>query len=117
VTAPAALLGFNLGPTFAMVQTLAPPESRTTAAATLLFLGNTVGLGLGPVLIGALSDALAPFASQDSLRFALLAVAPLCLLAAHQYGRAARHIGGDPNEAADQVRTSDLEMRSGKAQA
>jgi len=95
VAVPAALLGFNLGPTFAMVQTLAPVESRTTAAALLLFLGNTVGLGLGSVLIGALSDALAPLAAQDSLRFALLAVVPLCLLAAHQYRQAASYLGDD----------------------
>jgi predicted MFS family arabinose efflux permease len=101
VAIPAALLGFNLGPTFAMVQTLAPVGSRTTAAALLLFLGNTVGLGLGPVLIGALSDALAPLAAKDSLRFALLAVVPLCLLAAHQYGRAASYLGDDLRKIVD----------------
>jgi predicted MFS family arabinose efflux permease len=95
VAVPAALLGFNLGPTFAMVQTLAPVESRTTAAAALLFLGNTVGLGLGPVLIGALSDALAPAAGHDSLRFALLAVVPLCVIAAWQYAMAAVRVGDD----------------------
>jgi hypothetical protein len=95
IAVPAALLGFNLGPTFAMVQTLAPVGSRTTAAALLLFLGNTVGLGLGPVLIGAHSDLLTPFAAQDSLLFALLSVVPLCLLAAHQYGRAARYVDED----------------------
>ena len=103
VAVPAALLGFNLGPTFAMVQTMAPVESRTTAAATLLFLGNTVGLGLGPLLIGALSDALGVLAPEDSLRFALLAVVPLCLLAAHQYGRAAAYVGEDLSKAADLV--------------
>ena len=59
---PCALLGFYLGPTFAMVQSLAPPETRATAAAALLFLGNTVGLGLGPLAVGALSDALLPTA-------------------------------------------------------
>lgn len=100
VAAPAALLGFNLGPTFAMVQTLVPVGSRTTAAALLLFLGNTVGLGLGPILIGALSDGLTPLAAQDSLRFALLAVVPLTLLAAHQYSRAASHLGDDLRRAA-----------------
>jgi MFS family permease len=92
---PAGLLGFYLGPTFAMVQSLAPPETRATAAAALLFLGNTVGLGLGPVAIGALSDALLPIAGQDSLRLALLTIVPLCLWAAYHYNVAASCIGID----------------------
>jgi hypothetical protein len=68
---------------------------RATAAAALLFLGNTVGLGLGPLTVGALSDALLPVAGQDSLRLALLAVVPLCLWAGYHYNAAASSIGTD----------------------
>lgn len=92
---PCALLGFYLGPTFAMVQSLAAPETRATAAAALLFLGNTVGLGLGPIAIGTLSDALTPIAGAGSLRLALLAVVPLCLWAAYHYYAAASYVGLD----------------------
>lgn len=100
---PCALLGFYLGPTFAMVQSLAPPDTRATAAAALLFLGNTVGLGLGPLAVGALSDALLPIAGQDSLRVALFAVVPLCLWAAYHYHAAASCIGSDLGVVADQA--------------
>ena len=62
---PGALLGFYLGPTFAMVQSLAEPKLRATAAALLLFLGSVFGLGLGPLAVGALSDALAPIAGPE----------------------------------------------------
>jgi predicted MFS family arabinose efflux permease len=57
---PGGLFGFYLGPTFAMVQSLVEPPMRATAAAALLFVINIVGLGVGPVAVGALSDALQP---------------------------------------------------------
>lgn len=92
---PGALLGFHLGPTFAMVQSLAHPGMRATAAALLLFVFNVVGLGLGPLAVGALSDAMTPDFGADSLGFALLLVPPLCLWAAWHYLAAARTIAGD----------------------
>lgn len=48
-----------LGPTYAVVQSVAPPQMRATAAATFLLVTNAIGYGLGPPAIGALSDALA----------------------------------------------------------
>jgi hypothetical protein len=46
---------------------------RATASAIFLFINNLLGLGLGTVLIGALSDALKVRAGVDSLRYAILA--------------------------------------------
>lgn len=45
-----------LGPTYALVQTLAGPRMRATASALVLLTVNLVGLGIGPPLVGWLSD-------------------------------------------------------------
>jgi MFS family permease len=47
------------GPVYGSVQSLVKPETRTTAAAIILFVINIIGLGGGPFFLGALSDWLA----------------------------------------------------------
>jgi predicted MFS family arabinose efflux permease len=59
-------------PTYAIAQGLAQLRMRAMASAIMLFVLNLVGLGLGPTLVGALSDALAPRFGVESLRYALL---------------------------------------------
>lgn len=54
--APTFAATFYYGPTFANVQGLARPESRAMAAAIFVFVTSLVGMGLGPVFSGALSD-------------------------------------------------------------
>ncbi|MBY8824524.1 spinster family MFS transporter [Sphingomonas colocasiae] len=44
------------GPGYAAVQGLVRPQNRATASAVLLFLINLIGLGLGPLGVGAVSD-------------------------------------------------------------
>jgi MFS family permease len=44
------------GPVYGTAQSVVPPHMRATAAAILLFIINLIGLGLGPVAVGALSD-------------------------------------------------------------
>jgi hypothetical protein len=44
---------------------------RATASALLVLVQNLVGAGLGPLLVGAVSDVTAPVAGVDSLRFGL----------------------------------------------
>ena len=68
-----SLLGIMyLGPTFAMTQSLVRPDARALAAAILLFIINAIGLGLGPLLVGAFSDALAPRFGVEAIRWASL---------------------------------------------
>ena len=92
---PGMLLGLFIGPTFAIVQALVDVRSRAVAAAILLFVFNLVGLGLGPLAVGALSDLLEPRWGVDSLRFALLIVVPISLWGACHYARAGRTLGAD----------------------
>ncbi|MGH6950375.1 MAG: spinster family MFS transporter [Vitreimonas sp.] len=61
---PALMIGavthyFYLGPMYAMTQGVVAPRMRATAVAVLLFIVNLLGYGLGPPVIGALSDFLA----------------------------------------------------------
>lgn len=46
------------GPVYSVAQSVVPPNMRATTAALLLFIINIVGLGLGPVFTGAVSDFL-----------------------------------------------------------
>lgn len=71
-----AVLNILSGPLFATVQTVVPAESRAVAVAVIYFLSNLIGMGLGPLAVGMLSDALRPLASGDSLRWALLVITP-----------------------------------------
>ena len=44
------------GPAFSTLQGLAPPKMRATASAFSLLVCNLIGMGLGPVCIGLMSD-------------------------------------------------------------
>ena len=44
------------GPVYGTGQSVVPPHMRATAAAILLFIINLIGLGLGPLGVGILSD-------------------------------------------------------------
>ncbi|MCC7267580.1 MAG: MFS transporter, partial [Caulobacteraceae bacterium] len=69
---PAFLSGFYLGPSLALVQSLARLRMRSVAAAVKMLCVNLFGLGLGPMLIGVASDLLHPRLGQESLRYALI---------------------------------------------
>lgn len=64
------------GPMFAATQTLVPPRMRAMSIAVVLFFSNLIGLGFGPLAVGALSDALRPWLGEESLRYALLVICP-----------------------------------------
>ena len=60
------------GVALAAVQAFAEPHRRATALSLVYFLSSLLGLGMGPYLIGALSDLLAAPLGRQSLRYALL---------------------------------------------
>lgn len=66
------LTGLFAAPMIAIATTLAPVWARATSAACAMFAINLVGLGLGPVLVGELSDLLRPTYGEESLRIALM---------------------------------------------
>ena len=60
-----------LGPTIAMVQTLSPVHMRAVSSAIKMLFINLIGLGLGPLLVGVLSDLLSSRYGEESLSVAL----------------------------------------------
>jgi predicted MFS family arabinose efflux permease len=92
---PAAVGALFLGPSLAMVQGLVPLRMRTVASAVLLFVINIIGLGLGPQMIGIVSDLLAPRFADESLRYALLAIGLVNVWAALHFWLAGRTLERD----------------------
>ena len=83
---PAALGGVYIGTNFAILQSQLAIEMRSVGAAINLFLLNIIGLGLGPLTVGAISDFTAPHAGIDSIRYGLLfTVAIMVWGAAHAW--------------------------------
>jgi hypothetical protein len=75
---------FYIGPILGLLQNVIPANMRATACAILLFTANVANLILAPGIIGWLSDWFAASfgAGADSLRWALLLLAPTGLWAA-----------------------------------
>jgi MFS family permease len=71
-----------VGPTYAMTQSVAPPNTRALAAAIVVFAINLVGMGLGPLVVGILNDALAPRFGLEAVRYSLMIAAVPHTLAA-----------------------------------
>ena len=64
--------GVNLGPSFAIAQTLAPVKVRAMSTALFFFVLNIIALGGGPTFVGIVSESLIPEMGQvDSLRTAM----------------------------------------------
>lgn len=80
-----ALLGtLWYGPVYATAQSIVDPALRATASAVLLLIINLIGLGLGPVAVGLLSDVLAShvgLGEAQGVRWALIVSATLGLAA------------------------------------
>ena len=91
------------GSTFAMLQTLSPMRMRSQAAAIMLFASNLIGMGLGPSLVGMLSDALTPHFGQDALRYAMPLVTVFGLWGAVHYWLAGLHFRQDLDVAEGRV--------------
>lgn len=79
---PNALNILWLGPITTAVQHLVARPMRATASASFLLINNLIGLGVGPLLMGRLSDALKSTYGADALRDAAVACLAFYLLAA-----------------------------------
>lgn len=83
------------GPLFATVQTIVPERMRATSLATMYLFSNLIGLGLGPLTAGALSDALRPLLGEQSLRYSLLGLCPGFIWAGWHVWRASQSVNDD----------------------
>jgi MFS family permease len=79
---PNALNILWLGPVTTAVQHLVPRHMRSTASASFLLINNLIGLGVGPLLIGHVSDVLKKSYGAESLRYAAVGCTGFYLVAA-----------------------------------
>lgn len=83
------------GPIFSAIQSLVNERMRSVAIALTFLLANFIGLGLGPLLVGWISDLLAPMYGQESLRYASVLFTPGVLWVSYHYWKAAATIEND----------------------
>ena len=83
------------GPTYSAAQGLVPLRARAIAAAVLLFFQNLIGLGLGPLFFGMLSDWLQPAYGAESVRYVLYGAAVLGLVPAFFFWRCSLHLDAE----------------------
>lgn len=96
-----ALLGANMvqGPVLATIQTLVHPQMRAQSIAIVYLFANLIGMGLGPLAAGALSDALQASLGKESLRYSLIVLCPGYFWAAWHLWQASRTVIQDLQDA------------------
>ncbi|MCC8963470.1 MFS transporter [Bradyrhizobium sp. Pear76] len=89
------MVGFHLGPIFAIAQTVAKPSMRALASALVLLTATCFGQGVGPLAVGMINDALKGVYGADAVRYSLLSAAVTTTLGALLFVWAARWIRTD----------------------
>lgn len=92
---PYSLMYFYYGPTYAIAQGIVPPHMRATSSAILLFLMNLIGLGLGPLMVGIVSDTVGDsmgLGSGEGVRWALIVISCFGVLASALFLMARPHL-------------------------
>ena len=99
---PGVLFNVYLGNTIATTHGLVGLRMRALSSAILFLIINTIGLGLGPWIIGMLSDYLQADLGPESLRYAMLYVLPAIMFwSACHFLMAARSLREDLAAAPD----------------
>jgi len=92
---PVLLGNFYQATTFSQTQGISELRMRSTAAGILLFIINIIGLGLGPQMVGIVSDVLNEAYGQESLRYALMICSLFYIWAALHFFLGGRHLKND----------------------
>jgi len=93
------LINTYLGPCLAISHDLVPPAMRALTSAILFFVLNLIGLGMGPLTAGLLSDYFTKtYGGDDGLRYAMLVVAAISSVGVLMFALAARNLPHDLQE-------------------
>jgi len=88
---PSVIMNFYLAPVLAQTQSLVSLRMRAVASSLMLLILNGLGLLIGPLLTGLVSDILRASQGSESLRYALLittvVMLPVAALCDWQAGR------------------------------
>ncbi len=86
---------FFVGPSYAVTQGLARLRMRAQAAAWLMFSINLIGLGIAPLVVGILNDALAETYGDFAIRYSLMVTGAMSLWAVVHSLLASRSVRSD----------------------
>ncbi len=89
------LINTYLGPCLAIAHTLVPPAMRALTSAILFFVLNLIGLGMGPLTAGLLSDFFTVSYGEDGLRYAMIIVGMISSIGILMFVLAARSLPQD----------------------
>jgi len=89
------MINTYLGPCLAVSHSLVPPAMRALTSAVLFFVLNLIGLGMGPLTAGVLSDYLTGIYGTDGLRYAMLIVGLIGTLSIPMFLLAGKHLKAD----------------------
>jgi MFS family permease len=92
---PSVVAGMYLGPCLSMTHSLVGLRMRAQASAILFFVLNLIGLGIGPMATGILSDYLRPEFGNQSIRYALVTMVLVNIWCATHYYLATRTLRED----------------------
>lgn len=99
LAAPSLVQGLSVGASYALVQNLAAIHSRATSTAVVAFCVTVAGTGLGPLVLGLLSQYLSARFGPESLRYAFFLVCPIFAAAALAFGMITRFLKSDLEDA------------------
>lgn len=108
------LFPMTSGAIFSAIQSLVDDRMRSVAIALLFLLANLIGLGLGPVAVGILSDLLTARFGSESLRYTLALFSPGYVLVALCYWKAATTIEQDIRQVEINNVSEDLQNHSNR---
>ena len=89
------MINTYLGPCLAISHALVPPAMRALTSAVLFLVLNLIGLGLGPLTVGLLSDFYSGYFGNDSLRYAMLTAGMVGIPAILLFYMAAKRLPAD----------------------
>jgi len=89
------LINTYLGPCLAISHSLVPPAMRALTSAILFFVLNLIGLGMGPLTAGILSDLFTETHGADGLRYAMIVVGLIASIGVLMFILAARSLPRD----------------------
>ena len=90
---PSLLYGISYGPLYAVLQSVVKPHTRATGVSLFLLMSNLVGLGLGPLCVGIMSDYLATsMGAAEGIRWAQVLSTFIGILGAWFYWRSRKFI-------------------------
>lgn len=91
----AIAFNFFFGPTFALMQRLVADDIRATTMAIFMLFANLIGMGVGPQVVGMMSDLFSPILGDEALRYSMLVMSGVALWSGYHFWQVGRSVQYD----------------------